>query len=90
MALQSSGQITLKEIAAEFEDTAPSTLKEFYGAATGVPSRSCRAGTVQELGIHTDLKCPGDQLSDVVTEPGPRLLAHDDAEPLVLGEVLGR
>lgn len=37
MALQSSGQITLKEIATEFEDTAPSTLKEFYSAASGVP-----------------------------------------------------
>lgn len=38
MALQSSGQITLKEIATEFEDTAPSTLKEFYSAAVGIPS----------------------------------------------------
>lgn len=38
MALQSSGQITLKQIAAEFEDTAPHTLKEFYAAAGGVPS----------------------------------------------------
>ena len=37
MALQLSGQITLKEIATEFEDTAPSTLKEFYSAASGVP-----------------------------------------------------
>ena len=38
MALQTSGQITLKEIATEFEDTAPSSLKEFYGVASGVPS----------------------------------------------------
>lgn len=38
MALQSSGQITLKEIATEFGDTAPSTLKEFYSAASGIPA----------------------------------------------------
>lgn len=38
MALQSSGKITLKEIATEFEDTAPHSLKEFYSAAVGIPS----------------------------------------------------
>lgn len=38
MALQTSGQITLKDIATEFEDTAPHTLKEFYSAAGGVPA----------------------------------------------------
>jgi hypothetical protein len=38
MALQSSGKITLKEIAAEFEDTAPHSLKEFYGVASGIPA----------------------------------------------------
>lgn len=38
MALQSSGTITLKNIASEFDDTAPHGLKEFYSAATGIPA----------------------------------------------------
>jgi len=38
MALQTSGRITLKEIAAEFGGTAPHGLKEYYDAATGVPA----------------------------------------------------
>ena len=38
MALQSSGKITLKEIATEFEDTAPHSLKEFYGVASEIPA----------------------------------------------------
>lgn len=38
MALQSSGTITLKEIASEFSDSAPHGLKEFYSAASGIPS----------------------------------------------------
>jgi hypothetical protein len=38
MALQESGAITLNDIAVEFEDTAPHTLSEFYGAAVGIPT----------------------------------------------------
>lgn len=38
MALQSSGRITLKNIADEFGDTAPHSMSEFYGAASGVPT----------------------------------------------------
>lgn len=38
MALQSSGQIKLSEIATEFGGTAPHSLSEYYGAASGVPS----------------------------------------------------
>ena len=38
MALQSSGKITLKDIQGEFGGTAPHTLKEYYAAASGIPS----------------------------------------------------
>lgn len=38
MALQSSGQIKLSEIATEFGGSEPHALSEFYGAASGVPS----------------------------------------------------
>jgi hypothetical protein len=38
MALQSSGQIKLSEIAAEFGGSAPHALSEYYGAASGVPA----------------------------------------------------
>jgi len=38
MALQTSGQISLKNIADEFGDTAPHSMSEFYGAASGVPT----------------------------------------------------
>jgi hypothetical protein len=38
MALQTSGQITLQDIAYEFDDAAPHALTEFYGAASGVPT----------------------------------------------------
>lgn len=39
MALQSSGQITLDQIATEFSDAAePHALSEFYSAATGIPA----------------------------------------------------
>ena len=37
MALQGSGQISLAEIAGEFNDSAPHEMSEFYAAATGVP-----------------------------------------------------
>jgi hypothetical protein len=38
MALQGSGEISIGDIAAEFEDTAPHSMSEFYGAADGIPS----------------------------------------------------
>jgi hypothetical protein len=38
MALQSSGQIKLSEIATEFGGSAPHALSEYYGAASGVPA----------------------------------------------------
>lgn len=38
MALQTTGQISLKNIADEFGDTAPHSMSEFYGAASGIPS----------------------------------------------------
>lgn len=38
MALQSSGSISIVDIATEFGDTAPHSLSEFYGAATGIPT----------------------------------------------------
>ena len=38
MALQSSGAITLAQIAAEFGGSTPHSLSEYYGAASGVPS----------------------------------------------------
>jgi hypothetical protein len=38
MALQSSGQIKLSEIATEFGGSAPHSLSEYYGAASGVPA----------------------------------------------------
>lgn len=38
MALQSSGQISLSQIAAEFGGSAPHSLSEYYGAASGVPA----------------------------------------------------
>lgn len=38
MALQSSGQISLANIATEFGGSAPHALSEYYGAASGVPS----------------------------------------------------
>jgi len=48
MALQSSGTLTLNEIAAEFGGTAPHGLKEYYGAASGVPS----SGTISILDFY--------------------------------------
>jgi len=38
MALQTSGQISLKNIADEFGDTAPYSMSEYYGAASGIPA----------------------------------------------------
>ncbi len=38
MALQTSGSISLSQIANEFNDTAPHSLSEQYGAASGIPS----------------------------------------------------
>lgn len=38
MALTSSGQLKVSEIATEFSDTAPHQLSEFYSAATGIPT----------------------------------------------------
>ena len=38
MALQSSGQISLLNVATEFGGSAPHSLSEYYGAASGVPS----------------------------------------------------
>lgn len=38
MALQSSGAISLSQIAAEFGGSTPHSLSEYYGAAAGVPS----------------------------------------------------
>jgi len=38
MALQSSGQIKLSEIATEFGGSAPHSLSEYYGVASGVPA----------------------------------------------------
>lgn len=37
MGLQTSGEISIVDIATEFEDTAPHALTEFYGAADGIP-----------------------------------------------------
>jgi hypothetical protein len=38
MALQTSGQISLSNIATEFEDSAPHSMSEFYDAASGIPA----------------------------------------------------
>lgn len=38
MTLQTSGPISFSQIAAEFGDTAPHSISEFYGAASGIPS----------------------------------------------------
>ena len=38
MALQTSGQITLQDIATEFGGSAPHGLTEYYGAAAGIPA----------------------------------------------------
>ena len=38
MGLQTSGEISIIDIATEFEDTAPHALTEFYGAAAGIPT----------------------------------------------------
>ena len=38
MALQSSGAISLANIATEFGGSTPHSLSEYYGVATGVPS----------------------------------------------------
>lgn len=38
MALQSSGSISLADIASEFGGSAPHSLSEYYGAASGIPS----------------------------------------------------
>ena len=38
MALQGSGQITLKDIEDEFGGSAPTALSEYYDAASGVPA----------------------------------------------------
>ena len=38
MALQSSGAISLDDIATEFGGSTPHALSEYYGVATGIPS----------------------------------------------------
>ena len=38
MALQSSGAISLNDIAGEFGGSTPHSLSEYYGAASGIPS----------------------------------------------------
>ena len=37
MALQSSGAISLNDVAGEFGGSTPHSLSEYYGVATGVP-----------------------------------------------------
>jgi hypothetical protein len=48
MALQSSGAISLSEIATEFGGTAPHALSEYYGVASGVPG----SGTIAFSDFH--------------------------------------
>jgi hypothetical protein len=38
MTLQTSGAISLGDIGTEFEDSAPHSLSEFYGATSGIPA----------------------------------------------------
>ena len=38
MALQSSGAISLADVASEFGGSTPHRLSEYYGAASGIPS----------------------------------------------------
>lgn len=53
MALQTTGQISLKNIADEFGDTAPHSMSEFYGASTGIPSSGAISLT-QFYGVSAD------------------------------------
>jgi len=43
MPLQSSGPISLSDIAQEFDNGSPYSLSEFYGVAPGIPS----SGTIR-------------------------------------------
>jgi len=63
MALQSSGQISLKNIADEFGDTAPHSLSEFYGADSNIPS----SGAIDISNFYGASDLPDIQLVDTIT-----------------------
>ena len=76
MALQSSGQIKLSEIAAEFGGSAPHALSEYYGAASGVPSSgeiqlaADFYGTSASLSLSTTIACGRQELKVAVGNDG--------------------
>ena len=69
MALQSSGVISIGDIASEFGGSAPHALSEYYGAATGVPASGTIAlsdfyGTSSGGGTATATLTPDEDGSD--------------------------
>ena len=54
MALQSSGQIKLSEIATEFGGTAPHSMSEYYAGGTNVPSGTGSIPTSGEIQLAAD------------------------------------
>lgn len=54
MALQSSGQISLSQIAAEFGGSAPHALSEYYAGGSNVPSGTGSIPTSGQIRLATD------------------------------------
>lgn len=52
MALQSSGNISLGDIAEEFNDTEPTSISEFYDAPAGVGGTIPASGTISFSDFH--------------------------------------
>lgn len=63
MALQTSGPISLSDIATEFNDTAPHSMSEFYGADSGIPS----SGAIDISNFYGASDLPDIQLVDTIT-----------------------
>jgi hypothetical protein len=51
MALQGSGQISIKQVATEFGDTAPHGMKEFYNGGGKVPANNTNVPTSGAIGL---------------------------------------
>ena len=54
MALQSSGQIKLSELATEFGGSAPHSMSEYYAGGTNVPSGTGSIPTSGEIQLAAD------------------------------------
>ena len=87
MALQSSGAISLLDIATEFQDSAPHSMSEFYAADSGIPASG--AISFNDFYGATNIKDHsfqflGSSLSSSITVTVPTGVAQTSNDPVVV------